>query len=205
MQNAQKGFIVPLVIVVIAAFSIGGGVYYAKKSKAARIESEARVTAEATTTASVSSNASTTIGVSTDGTLRALFAGGKNVACTFDNISSSEKVSGIVYVSGNNVRGDFDVKTSSSDTMKTHMIKNSTHVYAWTGTQGAKMTVGEFESQGSAQSNKDVNLDQKVTYSCKDWTPDNTKFVAPTSVKFIDLSTIINANGNVDIKALMNQ
>ncbi len=85
------------------------------------------------------------------------------------------------------------------------MIKNSTNVYAWSGAQGAKMTLSEFDSQGSAQSNNDVNLDQKVKYSCKDWSPDTSKFVAPTSVKFIDLSTIINANGSVDIKALMNR
>jgi hypothetical protein len=188
----NKGF-GPLAIIIIAAIILGGGAGAYKavqkgKEKKAQMESTSEVTASSTTK----------IEVKNSGTLRALIAQNKNLVCTIKSDVTTGSSEGIVYLSGTDMRGDFVIKTASS-TVSSHMLKVGSTMYAWTdGGQGVKM-----DATASANSNantKDaLNLDQNVSYDCKDWTKDTSKFVVPTTVNFIDVNAMINAQGGVKI------
>lgn len=107
------------------------------------------------------------------GTLKDLFTSGKSVKCSFDNNSTdSAKVTGIVYVSGGKVRGDFSPAS--------HMVVDGQTSYLWTdmSKQGMKfaMTTSD-KTQGP-------DLNQQVGYSCQDWNSDATMFTLPADITF---------------------
>ncbi len=211
MKNNQRGFILSLVVIVVAAIAVSGGIYYAQKAKsptsdiAAQNEAfQAEVQATSTINGDISATSTATSSAKTKkDSLRSLLALNKDVSCTISSKIENTSTEGTIFNSGKMMRGDFVTTTGSKGTVETHLIRNNTDVYAWTGTQGAKMSVGDFESKTQASSSTPIDLDQKVEYSCADWKPDSAKFTIPTNVKFINLSAIINAG--IDIKGLINR
>ena len=134
------------------------------------------------------------------GTLRGLISLGKDVTCTFSHMDAKNESSGTVYISGNQMRGDFMTKTSAGGTVDSHMIKNGDSVNVWSGNQGAKMVASSMTStagESTQQSQGSVDLDQKVDYKCSDWKKDQSKFVLPTFVNFIDIDAMMKAGLNV--------
>lgn len=207
-RTTQQGFIIPLAIIIIAALAIGGGVYAQKKAKQ-RAQMKAEVSMQASSTISTNGTASTTATGSekVKGSIRSLLALGTNSVCTISGTNEMGTVNGTVYISGQMMRGDFTM-TQSGKAMESHMIRNGNTVYAWTGTQGAKMTMdmANENATSSAGENRNANanvaLDQKVDYSCSPWTKDDTKFAVPTTVNFVDVSAMMK--GAADLKAKIN-
>lgn len=185
----QKGF-GPLLVVLVIALIAGSSVYVAKKNKETKLKNE--------TSGAMNAEVSMNTNGNSDGTLRGLLSMKKNVMCTISRTDSGTNVSGTAYISGDMMRGDFTMKSGSSSAMDSHMIKNGTMMYVWTGTQGAKMDVSQFETNASAQSNNAVSLDQKVEYTCSDWLRDESKFEVPSTIAFMDLNTMINGQGSIN-------
>jgi hypothetical protein len=70
-------------------------------------------------------------------------------------------------------------------------------VIAWSGKQGAKLTLSSLSNpSAAARASGQVNLDQQVSYRCMDWTKDASKFKAPTDVKIYDVTSLM-INGKV--------
>lgn len=200
LKNSSRGFgIIAIIIAIAVVAAAGGGVYYASKNPVS-----VDVDANATTTTDMSSNsdasASTTVSVdlNTSTSLRKLLAGGKNVVCTFDQTVTNSQSSGTVYISGSDMRGDFTSKTSAG-TVESHMITTGGTAYVWSNasTQGMKMSV--TETQANAQSQAAVDLDANLSYNCSNWTADRSKFSLPSTVTFLDLSTMIQGAAGVKI------
>ncbi|MES2215678.1 MAG: hypothetical protein V4481_00065 [Patescibacteria group bacterium] len=197
--NYQAGF-GPLVVIIILAIIAAGGVgtYSAIKKSQARKAVEAHVEADASENSNgnsmgVQATSSVVVGTNT-GTFRSLLARGKDVVCTLSTNVASGSSNGTVYISGTMMRGDFTT-TSSGSVVESHMIKNGDTMYSWSGNQGAKINV-DTSGQASAQSQSSFNLDQSVVgYECKDWNKDSSKFTVPSSVTFVDLNAMMNANG----------
>lgn len=94
---------------------------------------------------------------------------------------------GIVFISGGKVQGDFNTDVPLGET-QAHMISDNEYVYIWrsgmsTGFK-SKLTVG---SSGSAD-DQDFYY-QTYTYRCSPWSPDNTKFTLPSNITFTELFT----------------
>ncbi len=186
--NFKRGFEPITIVIIIAVVLIigAGGYYVAKKaSKPAATDTSVQGDINATTTASVQVSR---------GSLRSLWALGKDLTCTITVATTSVTTTGTVYLSGETMRGDFVVTSQSTGTTDSHMIKTGNTIYAWSGTQGAKIDVSKFEGKAASQSN--INLDQQVDYKCSNWVKDATKFTLPTGVTFVDLSTVINTQIN---------
>ena len=93
------------------------------------------------------------------------------------------------------MRGDFSSKTNNGTSVDSHMIKNGSLVYAWSGTRGAKFDISSFmatSSTGGASTKTSVNLDEQINYSCNNWTKDTSKFTVPTDINFIDISGMLS-------------
>lgn len=182
--NSNRGVGVLAVVLVLAVLAvIGAGVYNARQNDAEDTE-DSGLEGEmmATTSAQMSG-----------GRLRDLFSLGGDAVCTFTGSEASAESSGTVYVSGDMMRGDFTMKTTSTGAVNTHMIRKSNEVYVWTGVQGAKMDIGDLmvKSTTTAQSNASFDVDKKVDYKCEPWSKDESKFTLPTNIKFTDLSVMM--------------
>ncbi len=182
-QNYKRGLgSLQILGVVVVIIILGLVVYYATNHS-----SPSGVT---NTDSSTSTNVSVK-GTSSSGSIRDLLALGKNLMCTIDESSATSTVTGTMYISGNMMSGEFTSSSKGSLGMISHMIRNGDTVYAWSASQGAKMTFTNLTGT-SAQSKSSVNLDQKVGYKCSDWSVDNSKFAVPTNVKFTDVSAMMN-------------
>jgi hypothetical protein len=174
--------------------------------------------ASADANASMQSDVNVDVGAMTSkasASIRALLAKGGNTVCTVSGATSEGTVSGTVYLSGGKMRGDFKSTMSGSAGTDSHMITTASDAYVWTGSQGAKMSLADLESNANAgasassESKTNVSLDQKVDYDCKSWSPDNSKFAPPASVNFVDLKAMmqgaipggVKLPGNVKVNA----
>jgi hypothetical protein len=217
IKSTQRGFILPLLVIVVAALAIGGGVYYSQQHPKAEapepvVSTDANVdtstsfttppasstdvaTSTATSTPSVSTNANVSVAAQTSGTLGSLFALNKNVKCTFTSTGTGAS-SGTVYMAGTMMRGDFMLKGQTAG--DAHMIRNGDQVYVWSGAQGAKMAMSALSgSQGKSQSGLDLN--QQVSYQCENWVKEDSRFVAPTTVNFVDIAAMINSQAGLSL------
>lgn len=190
-MTKNKGFGLIGVIVALAIVAlIGGGAYYAMNRNKTDVagENQASTTAE---------QSSATGSVDSKSSLRDLLGMGRNLACNFTNTASGTTVSGTVFISGSQMRGDFTSKTGTQAAIDSHMIRTGSDVYIWSslqGGQGIKMTLTEEQNagaQGASSMATPADLDEKVAYECGNWLPDTSKFAAPSNVKFMDFSAMM--------------
>lgn len=132
------------------------------------------------------------------GSLKSLFGVGKNVICTVND--AENEGSGIVYVAGNKIRGDFTSKIDGK-TIESHFIQDEEFSYLWSSEmeEGIKMKADLGTEETAVSDNKDaqvpntetVDLNKEVDYKCSNWSVDNSKFSLPANIKFSDLSNLM--------------
>jgi hypothetical protein len=203
MKKTQQGFIIPLVIVVIAAFAVGGSVYYTKNKSANSERPEEKTGVQGNGELNAEANAKVKTDVSLGGkgkgSLRSLLAMTKDTMCTYSGTSAGTTVSGTMYLSGGMMRGDFVTTSQSSGSVDSHMIKNGDTMFVWSGNQGAKMDMKMLDQNADANQKGSVDLNQDVDYTCKDWTKDASKFVIPTTVTFVDIAAMMNQQMKINV------
>ncbi len=207
----QKGFGPLIIVIIVAVVAAGGaGTYQVVKKNKAKTAAEADLHVEGeihatSTQGQLSSGLAGKIASSSiptnKGTLRALLAMGKDSVCTVHVDTSGTESQGTVYISGTSMRGDFSLRSASTGTIESHMIKEGDMMYMWSNNgQGIKMDASASAAQsGSVQSQTTVNLDTAYGYECKAWRKDVSKFSIPSSVNFVDLNAMINAAGSVKV------
>lgn len=127
--------------------------------------------------------------------------------CTFSDKTNGG--SGVVYVNGGKMRGDFQ-STNNAKTTTSHMINDGTFVYIWTDGQksGYKMslaTVKQEQSQvsmapgntnsGQQGQTQGMDMKQQSDYSCGPWAADASLFTMPQGVTFTDYSSMMQGAG----------
>jgi hypothetical protein len=144
-----------------------------------------------------SSNPTPSIESDTRLALKDIFASSKTQKCTFSDTTSGS--SGTVYISDGKMRGDF-ISAIQGQTVTSHMIVDNQISYVWSdaSTQGVKLSYEKIEqlttATASAQSSGNkmpISLDQKVSYQCEAWVSDPAVLSLPSTVKFIDFSSLI--------------
>lgn len=123
--------------------------------------------------------------------IKSLLSGGKNVICTVKYPDGEETAEGKIYVSGQKMRGDFNM-TVSGKAMESHMISDGSYVYSWSSEsgQGVKMKIDQTEVKASPTS-ESVDIDKEVDMDCSSWGVDNSKFSIPSNIQFTDLSEMM--------------
>jgi hypothetical protein len=218
--NTQKGFIGVVVIAIIAVLAIGGGVYVSQKNQEKKqeqmqleingdLENELNTNINANTNLDVNAgiNGKVDVGLSGTVSLNSLLKIGKDSVCTVESTKGGANSKGTVYISGDgNMRGDFTSETSASGSVDSHMIVGEDMTYVWSGSQGSKMSTAMMnsnaDSNASVESKGNVDLDSEVTYKCEDWKTDSSKFVAPSSVKFMDIDALIKGSAGLKIPGM---
>lgn len=190
-----------ILVLVIGVIILGAGVYLFMNNPGAQepgavVEgSTGGDTAKSVTTAREAGSGMATGKRS----LTAIMDGG-NHKCTFASEDPNAKSSGTVYISGDQIRGDFTsvVAAARGVTLESYMLQTGGFVYTWSDASpqgvrtareaGSGMATGRRE-QASGQASGQMSFDAGVEldYNCTSWTPDPSKFAVPKSVTFMEL------------------
>jgi hypothetical protein len=176
-----------IIVVIILAL----GIYFVASKKSNNTTNSSSSTQSSNT----QSNSSSTNQVSNSTqSLKDLLALGIAQKCSF----TSNGNSGSVYLSSGKMRGDFSV-TQAGKTMMSHMISDNNTYYVWTDgqTQGFKMSYNVQSSAPQPYANQSVDVNQKNNYSCSPGVVDSAEFTPPTSVNFMDYSSIDTIPGGM--------
>ncbi len=135
--------------------------------------------------------------------LRDLLALGQSQKCTFTSTVENSTNTGTVYISGNNMRGDFisQVSGPSGAKIASHMINDGKEMRMWTDgeTMGFLMDVsaeGSTSDSDTTTSNTEyqtpIDLDDTETdYRCESWSVNASFFVPPTNVTFHSMADMM--------------
>lgn len=130
---------------------------------------------------------------SISGSILDLMKLGKSVKCSYSMDTDGNKMDGISYVSGEKVRGDFNVTGPEDMKVESHMISDGQWAYIWSSAmpQGFKMKMTDMETQDSKVPTENTSLatlQKKFDYKCENWTSDNSVFDVPADVTFTDFN-----------------
>lgn len=119
-------------------------------------------------------------------TLASIMGRGGNYKCTFSHKTDFSTSSGVVYIGGKKVRGDFksSVSIGSIGDIESHMISNGDFVYTWSemSPQGFKAKA----TQNLQSDNTSVPTNQELDYKCDSWRIDEEMFVVPSDITFVE-------------------
>ena len=126
---------------------------------------------------------------------------GKSLHCTFSyNLEGEMASSGEFYLDGKNER--FRSETMVKDVqnnmeMQSTMIFDENLMYSWSTTPGypaIKMTVQtENEPDIDIEESEQLDWDQNAQYKCKKWNVDDSKFIPPKDIDFVDFDQMMNS------------
>lgn len=130
------------------------------------------------------------------GSFRKLLGLGKSLSCSVSYTSADTHgagtYEGTVYVSGQKMRMEFTT-TVADVSMKSNIINDGVQGYMWgssaQGTMAIKFPIDATQT-GSAEKQK-FNLDQNINYNCKNWSADESQFVPPADIKFMDIGSMM--------------
>ncbi len=150
-----------------------------------------------TTSNSVKNDKSEPEQVTKASSLKDLIALGTSQKCTF----SSEGSEGTMYVAGGKSRGDFST-TAAGSTSKGHMMFDGKMSYVWMDgqTQGYKMSLDSVDGNKptnaptNTPTQSGVDYDKQMDYSCEKWSADNSMFVLPSNVEFLDIAAMMDSS-----------
>lgn len=195
---SQKGFVVPILIAVVALAAIGAGVaIYATNqggddSGAGETGSPDQVlTDENGEDTHVLDGSEDQVGAFT-GTITELLASGSDLTCTFNQVESGATVNGVVYMAdrGQRLRGDFVMTQADGTATNAHLIRDGGFNYTWFDemTEGYKVPVTKDADVRVGDEQPTDFLDDSIKYSCERWLVQSNMFTLPTDRQFVDIS-----------------
>jgi len=166
-----------VIIVIIILLLLGGGAFVMSHKSTKPTVSTTLPTAIPTETTAAANTG-------TLGSLKSLMTSAIPQTCTFTS-QKQATTNGTIYISGGKLRGDF-TSTNQGQTINGHMLVDSGYSYIWTdlNKRGMKVAVTEGQTSGSTTS-QGMDLNQAVSYTCKPWVPDASKFTLPTDITFM--------------------
>ncbi len=128
------------------------------------------------------------------GTFKKLLRLQKNIVCdvSYAQKETSAQVTGKVYVSGEKMKAHFSM-TTLAGLVETNVISDGTEMYLWGKTAGGDMAM-KFTIDTTATStakSSQFNMNTDIDYSCQNWNVDASFFIPPSTIVFIDASSMM--------------
>lgn len=178
----------PIIIITLLLLLVGGGYFVYSKLM---VKNTGTTTQNKATTQEESGESSVT------GSFLDLIKMGKTVKCGFSYKQDNLDTSGITYVSGKKMKGEF-TSTVDGKEIKSNMVSDGDYFYMWSDAipQGYKMKVSEAEADSenikSQQLEAMKNIQGNYDYKCSPWIASDSTFEVPTNITFTDFSQIMN-------------
>jgi hypothetical protein len=163
-----------LSVIIVVAVLVVGGYFFVKAKKPAEapvVQNEGEKSGEESTGKKIA--------------FSELVKQGGSYKCEVKQAMSDVENGGTVYMSGNNIRGDFST-VAEGKTMQSYFIMKDGYMYNWSSyapTMGIKIKA-DASAQAQAEGTYTWSADQVGDYNCEQWTADEAKFALPSDVKF---------------------
>ncbi len=127
------------------------------------------------------------------GSFEDLAARGGDWKCSFTSKTEMGDAVGTVYVSGQNIRGDFSMTAPVIGKVDSYMIADSAYTYSWSsmlpqGFKAKRVDQGATPAADTKVADTMVNPQMVMEYNCEPHTADAALFVVPENVTFKDLN-----------------
>lgn len=180
MQNKQA--IVGIIAAVVILLGAGGFFLYSQNKNDSQPN---------TTTATQETPKETSM----ESNLTSILKSGKTQQCTFTFADESgNSTNGTAYISGDKMRTNVTSSTNGKSST-IYVIRNGDENYIWgsdfPNNTGMKMTLSIDEYTTNEESKKYFDPNLNAEYDCSDWKIDSTVFNPPTTIKFQDLSAMM--------------
>lgn len=173
-----------LIALVAAGLIIGGGVWFAKSGK--NTETAGLTGTENNSQNETSERVAFGENGEFEGSIFALASTGQAYRCTTSVTAQGVTSSGVVFVSGDNIRGDFESVVPVVGKVTAHMIADKTHVYSWTSlsSQGVR-SQKTADAQPDGASTQSFDPRAPYSYNCvPQASVDASLFARPGNVNF---------------------
>lgn len=144
-----------------------------------------------------------------DASISQLLAQNQDQVCTYDTVDQQgNNNSGTVYFSDGRMSGDFSLAAPGEDAMLSHVINDGQSQYFWEEgqTEGYKLSIDQSpttpEGSESDEQVSNINQDEDFEFNCDGWSVDESRFMPPGNVDFIDYSAQIEQAQNEASEAL---
>ncbi|GIW69923.1 MAG: hypothetical protein KatS3mg101_0670 [Patescibacteria group bacterium] len=196
----------PIIIVIVLILLIAGGYVGFKNLKKTTIQTQKQPESAIETEQPKNAEESYF-----SGSLKDLFSLAKDVECTYSYSDEKNKTSGVMYVSGKNLRSDSKVTVEDGTIVESSFILKDNMMYMWGPSMpyGVKISVEEEMLDSTAEGSEGekvpenlASLQKKVDYKCSPWIVDVSKFELPENVEFKEMvvpsrSQVENNNQNM--------
>jgi hypothetical protein len=114
-----------------------------------------------------------------------LLARGGSYQCTVSIHDPQASSNGTVYIADKNIRGDF-VSEAAGQKIASSMIQTKGYIYTWTNlySQGFKVPMPTAGDQPKSTEQGGFDTSANISYDCKPWSVDTSKFIVPTNITF---------------------
>lgn len=137
------------------------------------------------------------------GTLQDILSMNENQVCNFvSNEQNGTRTEGTVYVAsqGSRMSGEFTVQSPDEETFVGNIIRDGQYNYIWTTLeqQGAKIKINPEsdsifgEAAGNVSNSTGLTDTSEVDFDCDNWSVDERKFIPPSNVEFVDLTSSLD-------------
>lgn len=203
---SRKGFVVPLIIAIIALLAVGGYAY--EKQKAAKQPTETAITEPIVpqVTASTDTQATTNNQMS----LKDLLTLSSPQECTTTFTANGVETHGTVKVAQGKVRADYET-TVSGKVWKVHALLDGSNSYTWMDgfPQGFKVALSTDEVKTNTESAQGADVNQKMNVECRSWNIEDALLSLPANINFMTIGGAGTTSGvpvpsgvtNVNIKS----
>jgi hypothetical protein len=188
------------ILILVGLVIVGGGVWYFTSSGSPTEEATTNTDTERTT--EVAPETTEPENLSGFGSLGNIMGFGDNVRCEFTSTFEGQTSEGTLVTDSERFRLEATITDPESGTIMSNIINDGTHTYTWgTSPEGAmafKMANQEFEAETTTDfaptapsEQAQVDFEQQVEYDCNRWSVDNSAFVPPSDVEFMDMEAMM--------------
>ena len=136
------------------------------------------------------------------GSFQSILGLGGSVRCEFTSTYASQAAEGTFYTDGERFRVESTIEGPGTGAIVSNMINDGDFTYTWgttpEGTMAIKMANAEMDAStdatttGPAMADEAyVDLEQQVEYDCQRWQADNSAFVPPADIDFMDMEAMM--------------
>jgi len=127
-----------------------------------------------------------------ESTLKELIAMEGSQKCAVTSKNDTSESTGEIFVANGLMKGEF-TSIAGGQTVKSYMIIKENKSYIWSDMmpQGFVMELSA-ETPTSEDPNQSMDVNQKYSYECDDWTADTAVFELPAGIKFMSTADLIN-------------
>lgn len=197
--SRERGFMVPLIIAIVALLAVGGYAY--EKQKTAKQSPRTNEVSTETQTQEIN----TDVSANTQMSLRDLLSLSSPQECAVTFTTQNVETKGTVKVAQGKVRADYETVVNGKP-WNVHALLDGSNSYTWMDgmPQGFKIALSSDAVQGSGAQTQGTDVNQKMNVVCKAWNVDTSFFSLPTNVDFMTVGGA-GAAGSVTIPSgLMN-